>query len=256
MTPEVTIVIATYNAAETLSGALDSVMGQTFDDWECVVVDGASTDGTLDIVARYSALDPRIRSLSEPDRGIYDAFNKGWRAARGRWIYYLGSDDRLLPDGIPSLLAGATDADVVYGDVIIAFPNGSTKRYVSKNYHTVRHVMFCGHQSILMRRNAIEELGGFRLEYPIRADFDLVQRCYLNGGKFIYKNVAVAYFATTGASGRWSLKRDLERYRILKANRSCRMPMMWFGYDFIKNRSRLLIPRSVRLAMHKLRGRR
>ncbi len=69
--------------------ALDSVLNQSYQDWECIVVDGASKDNTIGIVKEYVSKDARFRYISEPDHGIYDAFNKGWKMAKGQWVMYL-----------------------------------------------------------------------------------------------------------------------------------------------------------------------
>ena len=79
----VSIIIATYNSGKTLRRALDSVLNQSYQDWECIVVDGASKDNTIGIVKEYVKKDSRFRYISEPDHGIYDAFNKGWKMAKG-----------------------------------------------------------------------------------------------------------------------------------------------------------------------------
>lgn len=81
--PLVTVIIATYNASATLQKALNSVLNQSFQDWECIIIDGASKDNTIDIVKQYCKKDIRFRYISEPNNGIYDAFNKGWKMARG-----------------------------------------------------------------------------------------------------------------------------------------------------------------------------
>ena len=127
MSPKVTIVIATYNSERTLAVAMESVLNQTFQDWECLIIDGASTDGTIDIIRRYVNSDNRFRYISEPDKGIYDAFNKGWRNATGEWVMYLGSDDEYLPNGLEILMSQCDDVDMIYGDVIIKWPNGFEK---------------------------------------------------------------------------------------------------------------------------------
>ena len=76
--PLVTIIIATYNSSATLREALSSVLNQSFQGWECIIVDGASKDNTIEIMEEYCEKDARFRYVSEPDNGIYDAFNKGW----------------------------------------------------------------------------------------------------------------------------------------------------------------------------------
>ena len=117
--PKVSIIIATFNAAKTLSIAMNSVMKQTFQDWECIIVDGASKDNTVEIVKSYVNRDSRFRYISEPDKGIYDAFNKGWKMAKGEWIYYLGADDEVLPNAFIELFKSDMSLfEVIYGDII------------------------------------------------------------------------------------------------------------------------------------------
>src|ERR1700744_2888998 len=118
--PACSIVIPTYNAETTLSRALDSLLGQTFQDFEVLIIDGLSTDKTTAIIGDYAARDKRIRFISEKDNGIYDAMNKGIDLAKGDWIYFLGSDDQLYKkDVLASVFTGEVNlsSDVLYGDV-------------------------------------------------------------------------------------------------------------------------------------------
>lgn len=166
----VSIIIATYNSEKTLKRALDSVLNQSFQDWECIVVDGASKDGTIDIVKEFVSKDSRFRYVSEPDKGIYDAFNKGWKMAKAEWVMYLGSDDEYLRDGIAQLVYKIDDNDIVYGDVVLKYNNGKEKLQKSKDYNVLKDmVMPCCHQALVMRRNAIAEMGGFDESFKIIA---------------------------------------------------------------------------------------
>ena len=124
----VSIIIATYNSEKTLRRALDSVLNQSYQDWECIVVDGASKDNTIEIVKEYVSKDSRFRYMSEPDHGIYDAFNKGWKMAKGEWVMYLGSDDEYTMDGIKVLMENSDGADVVYGNVILKYSDFKQKK--------------------------------------------------------------------------------------------------------------------------------
>ena len=168
----VSIIIATYNSEKTLRRALDSVLNQSYQDWECIVVDGASKDNTIGIVKEYVKKDSRFRYISEPDHGIYDAFNKGWKMAKGQWVMYLGSDDEYTKDGIKVLMENSDGADVVYGAVYLSYPNGKQKfqqSYDSKCLFKGRF-MPCCHQSLMMKRHIIENLGGFDESYKILAE--------------------------------------------------------------------------------------
>src|SRR5690606_10153742 len=93
--PLISIIIPTYNSAKTLRQALTSVVGQTYKKIEVLIIDGCSNDDTLVIVQSYAAEDSRLKWVTEPDNGIYDAMNKGIQLAKGEWLYFLGSDDKL-----------------------------------------------------------------------------------------------------------------------------------------------------------------
>lgn len=241
MNPKISIVIATFNAENTLSTALDSVLKQSFNDWECVIVDGVSTDETIKIIESYINQDGRFRYISEPDKGIYDAFNKGWKLAKGEWIYYLGSDDELLPDGIDTLIQHSDGFDVVYGNTINRFDDGSLTLFKAKDYHCLNHIICCCHQGLIMKKDCILRENGFNLNYPLRADFDLIQRCYLKEYRFRQVDASIAYYYVGGASGQANLSSDIERYHILKNNHSTKFPFLVFLYYFMKKLVRLYI---------------
>ena len=111
---KLSILIATYNSQSTLRGALESVKNLSFNEWECIVIDGKSTDETIVIIKEYSDVDARFRFVSEKDNGIYDALNKGVQMAQGEWIYVLGSDDEVTPTGLKDLIDQSSGYDVVY----------------------------------------------------------------------------------------------------------------------------------------------
>lgn len=211
----VSIIIATYNSEKTLRRAMDSVLAQEYQDWECIVVDGASKDGTLAIVKEFVAKDSRFRYISEPDHGIYDAFNKGWRMAKGEWVMYLGSDDEYTKDGIKALMENSDGADVVYGDVYLKFPKGETRyrQASSPESLTVRKSMPCCHQSLAMKRIVIEKLNGFDESFRILADKELVLRSYFSKYKFAYTNTPVSIF-TIGGISQDNYHCDFENFRI------------------------------------------
>lgn len=218
--PTVTIIIATYNSAETIRIALDSVLQQTFQEWECIVVDGASSDNTIDIVREFCKVDSRFHFISEKDNGIYDAYNKGWRMAKGKWILYLGSDDKLSNNGVQDLVANSDGGDLIVGNVYLVKPWGE----VTKQYAQGRNGC---HQSMITRRTVIEALKGFDEQYKILADADLNIRLEMNG--YVIKNIDsfVSYFSVNGVSQSMNnlFARAKERYYIYKRNNYCRYPL-------------------------------
>lgn len=211
----VSIIIATYNSEKTLRRAMDSVLAQEYQDWECIVVDGASKDGTLAIVKEFAAKDLRFRYISEPDHGIYDAFNKGWRMAKGEWVMYLGSDDEYTKDGIKALVENSDGADVVYGDVYLKYSNGKTRyrQASSPESLTEKKSMPCCHQSLAMKRTVIEKLNGFDESFRILADKELVLRTFVSKYKFAYTNTPVSVF-TIGGISQDNYQCDFENFRI------------------------------------------
>lgn len=232
--PTVSIVIATFNAEKLIARALESVAAQTVRQWECLVMDGGSRDRTLGIVQQYAARDTRFRYLSEPDRGIFDAFNKGWKQAAGEWILYLGADDQLLDNGLELLLHAADETtDIVYGDNYLLFPNGKMKIRGVQKISAIRYTMPSSHQSFIVRRKVFDHLQGFDLDFHICGDVDFMQRAMI--AKFKFKQIDdpiviynVGGFSTDNLQGEW------ERYRIYKKNKTLKYPFLVFLGFYIK----------------------
>lgn len=239
--PLISIIIASFNSGRTIRKALQSVKDQTFQDWECLIVDGASKDDTIKIVKEFEAQDSRFRHISEPDNGIYDAFNKGWKNAKGEWIYYLGSDDRLTKEGLTNLSMECHNTDVatLCGDVYVYHFDGRKSLVKGQDGKSGLGI----HQGMLMKREIIEKMGGFDMNYKIQADYDLMARM-LNEG-YIFKVVdcsPIAYFTQGGTSSRFSsiLQYAKERYKINKKNNNIHWPLLsCLNTVYIKLRSNI-----------------
>lgn len=229
----ISIIIATFNSSRTLAKALESVLTQNYSDWECIVVDGLSSDGTLDIIKNYELKDSRFKHISERDNGIYDAFNKGWHMAKGEWVYYLGSDDYVTKDGLRQLAAAATSSyGIISGHCYVEELDGTLKKVYS--------IGFSGcHQGKITRKSILEQFNGFNEKYPVMSDADLMIRMEKHGVKILNVDSFVAYFASDGTShklsGLW--KRGLEYYRIYKANNFSFPRLRSWHYCFVLYRS-------------------
>lgn len=233
-TPYLSIIVATYNAGCSIGRALRSIKSLSYDNWECLIVDGASTDGTINIVEKFKRSDGRFRYISEPDKGLYDAFNKGWTYAIGKWIYYLGADDELLPSGIKKLVDIATEADdniaIISGGVIRVRQDGSTHKIYSNGF-------IGSHQSMIMRRCVLEEMSGFNYNrYKILADFDLFTRIKNHYYDAMNCDVLVAYFHAGGTSEQLKsmLQITKEKYNILKSDSFCKHPILQTMNDSLR----------------------
>lgn len=219
--PKLSIVIATYNAESCINNAINSVLSQSYKEWECIIVDGKSVDNTISIVTDFVEKDSRIKYISEPDTGIYDAFNKGWKIAQGEWIYYLGADDVLLQNGFEHIFQQSQIQmlDICYANVVYRTPLGLNYVKSEKNPDNIRKRLNCSHQGFMMRRDIIGKEGGFdNLNYRISADYDLILRSYLNGARMHYIDIDLSIFDVSGVSS--SINMAMECFRIRKRNKS------------------------------------
>lgn len=183
---KISIITVTYNSASTLAGTMESVLSQTHSDWEHIIVDGASTDGTMDVVRRLAPRYPegRLRVVSEPDSGLYDAMNKGLRMAEGDAVGILNSDDFYSS---PYVLASIADAlersgkEAVYGDVhyVDARDTERCVRYYSSASFK-RWMMRLGfmpaHPSFYCRCEACRRVGDYDTSFRVAADFEYLLR--------------------------------------------------------------------------------
>lgn len=224
---KVSIIIASYNSEKTLKTALTSVAAQNFSDWECIVVDGKSIDSTISIIKEFEYLDSRFKHISEVDKGIYDAYNKGWKIAKGLWVYYMGSDDELLPDSLKEMMANEGNCDILYGNIkYVSAVNG---RLIDGKYCNgwLDDMNSVSHQAILMKRKLIEKFGGFDLRYKYSADCDLIMKSIKFGAKSNYVDTFVAKFYSGGASG-MSMDCSLESFDIRLKYWNARRAYIWF----------------------------
>ncbi|WP_166727611.1 glycosyltransferase family 2 protein [Mucilaginibacter gilvus] len=201
MTP-FSIIIPLYNSAVTLPATLDSIAAQEFKDLELICIDGASTDATLKILDVFKIAHPElpITVLSEPDKGIYDAMNKGIAIAKGNWLYFMGGDDTFESDQVLSKVYQVTnqsDADLVHGNVTgVVSGNVYNDNILSK-------VLFRGihHQGIFYKKRVFNYTGGYDLRFKIAADYHLTLKAFLNKAfKTQYADIIIAYFGEAGLS--------------------------------------------------------
>ncbi|MEM8824766.1 MAG: glycosyltransferase family 2 protein [Pseudomonadota bacterium] len=190
--PMVTVITATWNLidagrADLVRGAAESLFSQTFRDMEWLIQDGASTDGTVDLLqdlVDHAPADLSARLISEPDQGLYDAMNRAVAAARGRYVLFLNSDDTFFgPDSLALLAAAVndTEADFAYGQVEIAQPETHDVSIWKADLFRFLRTMPFGHNAALYRRSMFLELDGFDLSYKSAADYDFICRMIADG---------------------------------------------------------------------------
>lgn len=221
MNPKISIITITYNSEKTLEETIKSVVSQNYDNFEYLIIDGGSTDKTLDIVNRYREHISFV--LSESDRGISDAFNKGVKNATGEIVGIINSDDLLLPNAL-SNIAKAYESDVdVYRGNTIAWDdvNGTKIKDVPRMEFRVNSLItgnVC-HQSTFVSKAAYLNYGLFREELRYMMDVDLLIRLYEGGAKFKYINKDLAVSRMGGVTDQhpfWKKKNEV--YDIVITN--------------------------------------
>ncbi len=201
----VSVVTVAYNVREQLERTIESVLGQSYGNVEHIVVDGASKDGTRALLEGYG---PRIsRWVSEPDKGIYDAMNKGWRLATGDVVGFLNADDVFADSGAIARIAETFErrgADAVYGDLELVAESGRTLReWRSGDFSRLKYHWgwMTPHPVTYVKRCLFEEHGGFRTELTIAADYELMLRFfYLHRASVTYLPSMLVRMAAGGAS--------------------------------------------------------
>ena len=220
---KISIVTVTYNSAVTLRDTMESVLAQTYKEIEYIVVDGASKDGTVNIIREYEPkFEGRMRWVSEKDRGLYDAMNKGFRMAIGDVIGIINSDDLLAePQAIEKVMnvfMQNKHADAVYADLFYVAQHDTSKiirNWVSGKQRPFRYGWHPAHPTFYVKREIYQKYGLFDLDFKLAADFELmlrlIERYHI---KTVYLQEPLVRMRLGGATSK-NLK------NIIKGNREC-----------------------------------
>ena len=200
-----TVITVTYNAAEVLERTIRTVITQTYENLEYIIVDGGSNDGTLDIIKRYAAQDARIRYISEPDSGIYDAMNKGIKMAAGDYLEFLNAGDMYRDDKVLLDVAGylgrglnAAGTDILYGSIIYVYPDGSENIRTYSQFCEKKLYYLLGdcinHQAMFAARRCFDD-EIFDTTYRISADREWMIRQKKAGRRFKAMDRIICYYS-------------------------------------------------------------
>ena len=213
--PLFTIVTINFNNAVGLDETIRSVTAQGFSAKEYIVVDGGSTDASGDVIGTHASQIDCV--LNGPDRGIYDAMNKGAAISRGEWVLFLNSGDMFASSDVLERLSAtafSSDADILLGDVIVLYPDGTKRLQKAVQAGEIPYGMICSHQSMLVRRSLL-------LSQPftigrMRSDYEFTLRAWKLGRRFQLLGFAVAKVAAGGWSDRNRLQSLRERWVLLR----------------------------------------
>ncbi|HEY2583556.1 MAG TPA: glycosyltransferase family 2 protein [Mucilaginibacter sp.] len=216
--PKLTVITVVYNNARDIERTMLSVLNQSYPNIEYIIVDGLSTDGTLEIIKHYES---RITKLiSEKDKGIYDAMNKGLAVATGDFVLFMNSADEFYePDTVAKVFSTADNADIYYGETEMTDDKGQSlgqrrhKAPENFTWRSFKYGMSVSHQAIYIRRSIIEP---YDSRYHLSADIDWIIRAAKKAKKVANVNQYVAKYQVGGMSKTKHRESLLERFDIMK----------------------------------------
>ena len=220
----ISIITITYNAERWLERTMRSVLAQTCTEYEYIIVDGGSKDGTVAIIKRMEPLfEGRLSWKSEPDKGLYDAMNKGIARAKGDFLWFVNAGDEIYAsDTLAHIVAAAADdTDIVYGKACIVNAEGvkvsehhKTTPPDLQRKHLLNGLVVC-HQASLVRRSIAEN---YNTGYRICADYEWVVKAVTASRKNIYLDEYLCKFLTEGVSQKQRKRAWKERFQIMCAH--------------------------------------
>lgn len=236
---KISIITVCYNAEKHLEEAIESVLSQDYGNFEYIIIDGGSTDDTLDIIRKYE--DRLAYWVSEPDRGIYDAMNKGIEKASGDIIGMINADDYYFPDAFKKVAAAFEGKNlggyIFWGDIM-----HGEERVLGWRQWNVKRGAFAPHPSMFCPKKVYEQIGTYSLKYKILADYDFMYRAIHHYHvKPIYIPERIAFFRPGGLASQNILPSLKEELAVkLDYGQSRLIAYVVFWLKIIKNSPKIL----------------
>lgn len=232
--PLVSIITVVYNAEKTIEQTIESVLNQTYNNIEYIIIDGQSTDNTLNIINKYKSKIKHI--ICEKDKGIYDAMNKGIALASGKVIGLLNADDYYEGDTVENIIKHFRTGLVNYYGALRNIEDNNKTFIISatNDLSKLKRGMVINHPTLFVNREVYERFGKFSLDYKIAADWDFTLRCYLQGVEFIKISEILSNFRIGGASSGISPQYLKEMSVIRKSNGLYKIFDKYYWYDKVR----------------------
>ena len=217
---KLSIITVSYNAENNIAKTIESVLCQSFEDYEYIVIDGNSRDATLNVIKKYEPrFNGNMKWVSEPDLGIYDAMNKGIQKASGEYLMFLNSGDFLIHNDVLKIAIKSTEnkkADIYYGNIQLFNEDGTI---CSQKFPKILTLDFfkhntINHQSSLIKAALFKELGFYDTSYSLAADYAFYLKSYFLGRQFEYINEDWVHYSLGGIS---DLNKDQNRLQMKTA---------------------------------------
>lgn len=249
------IITISYNSGQTIERTLKSVLAQTYTNFEYIIVDGGSTDSTLNIVKKYEPLfEGRLKWESEPDHGIYDAMNKGILRSNGDIIGIVNSDDWLEPDALSNVndafVSNNEDENCLYCGGIVYHKSGVQRTWMAnlKSFYEQTHLYVMSgirHPATFVPAKIYQKVGLFNDKMKLSADQDFILRCFKSSVKFIevnkvLSNMAAGGLSTSGEKKAWEYSKH-DRKIMLRGFGKKGLAYYWLFYSwFLRNKIKKL----------------
>ncbi len=214
---KLSVITIVYNNVEAIERTMLSVLNQTYQNIEYILIDGASKDGTIDVINLYK--DRLAQFVSEPDKGIYDAMNKGLALATGDYVLFMNSGDEIYsPETVTAVFAAAPSGDIYYGETEMFDENwkslGQRRHRAPERFdwHSFKFGMNVSHQAIYIKRSLTQP---FDLKYKYSSDIDWILKAAKKSSSIVNTHLYVAKYLVGGISKQKHLASLKERFKIL-----------------------------------------
>ena len=250
----ISVIMVTFNAVTYIEDTIKSVIHQTYSNIEYIIVDGGSTDGTINLINKYKSRIKNLVFTSEPDNGIFDAMNKGIKLAKGKWINFMNAGDSFVSNNAISsvFLQNISNSDILFGDTIMSYNNihkpfKTLLKAKSVNVVWRGHMPFC-HQSMFSKLS-LHKIHPFDISSIINADFEFICWALFNNYTFLYLQMKIAVYEVGGKSSDDYVFAFQDRMLAIKKYKKGIFPHIIFLFQhvnyYIKKNIKRVLPNSI-----------